>query len=477
MPLPGVVVDIADAASPPAQLNNTGTAFITGLSDRGATSGNLATADAVVSLPQFRSRYGVRQTYNGPEYDAVEAFFTEGGSRLFFSRIAGPAAVRASAAVPASSSKFTATAKGPGSYGNNLTVSVASGVITVKESTAIVEVSPVLADTAEAQAWASANSDYIDITPLASGALSDATNVALTAGADDRTNITDTERQAALDRFGSDLGPGQVLMPGDTRTAAHTMLANHAVARNRFAYGDLPDTATVATITAAAAAVRGLGREVGRHIQLLEPWLLAPADGGTTRTVPPSGVQAGIAARLDNQGNPNIAVAGRNAVSRFATGVKYTRSDTDREALADAGVTVIRSIDGQVQPYDDITPVNQTTEPEWLGAAGNRLVMRIIADAQEVARSFMFQPVAGPADLAAFRGAMTEMLAGWFNRGALYSQDGTPAGAFRVEVGPTVNTPETLAARQLRAELALKLAPNARQVNVTITNTPLNGTV
>jgi hypothetical protein len=37
---------------------------------------------------------------------------------------------------------------------------------------------------------------------------------ALAGGADDRANITDTQRQAALDAITPDLGPGQVAMPG-----------------------------------------------------------------------------------------------------------------------------------------------------------------------------------------------------------------------------------------------------------------------
>jgi hypothetical protein len=473
-PLPGATVEIVDGAPPATTLTDTGTAFIAGLSHRGVAAGQIPPGEALHSYAQLLARHGARQTYNGPEYDAAEAFFAEGGTRLFFSRIVGPAAVRASAGVPAATPQFTATAKGPGAYANTYTVAVAGGVVTVRDGATVLEASPVLADVAAAEAWATNISREIDITPLAAGALSDSAAVALTGGTDDRAAVTDTQRQAALGRFGKNLGPGQVAMPGDARIAAYTMLAEHALDRNRFAYGDAPDTATHTTITALAALVRALGRDRARHIQLLDPWLVAPGSApGTTRTVPPSGVQMGLAARIDAGGNPNRAVAGRAAVSRFAIALKRTRTDAEREALADAGVTVYISEAGAIQPYDDVTPVDPVTEPEWLGAAGNRLVMRIIADALAIANAHMFGSVSGPVDLVAFGGDLKGMLADWFAAGALFSEDGTAAGAFRVETGPAVNTTESLQARQLKAALALKISPNARQVLVTITNTPL----
>jgi hypothetical protein len=479
MTLPGSVVEIVDAAPPATTLIDTGTAFVVGLSERGAITGQLTPDDAVHSLGEWVAAYGDRQSYNGLEYDTVEAFFADGGTRLFFARYAGPAAVKASRAVPTSSSKFTATAVSEGAWGNDITVAVASGVITVSEDGVVKETSPALADIAAAQAWAAASSSLITITPLTTGALADSAALALQGGADDRTNATDTERTAALARMGRDLGPGVVLMPGDSRGAAHTLLATHARDNNRFAYGDAPDSPTAATVAAAGTAVRTLGRELARHIQLLEPWLTAPAltAGGATRTIPPSGVQAGMAARNDAAGNPNRAVAGRNGASRFALGVKYARLDSERETLADAGVTVIRLKDGLVQTYDDVTPVDPDADPEWLGAAGNRLVMRIVADAYDIADAHMFGSVAGPVDLAAFGGDLTGMLLRWFQVGALYSADGTPAGAFRVETGAAVNTAETLAARQLKAALALKISPNARQVLIEITNTPVESAV
>jgi hypothetical protein len=222
--LPGPDVQIIDAIAGSGGAVGTDTAFMVGLADRGVVTGPLTPADALASVSEWETKFGAQQSYNATEHAAVEAFFAEGGSRLYYGRYAGPAAAKAQASVPTVSPKFTAVAKSVGAWANTVTVTVASGVITVREGATVVETSPALADVTAAQAW-STGSRYIDITPVGTGALTDSAAVTLAGGADDRTNATDTQRQAALDRFSKALGPGQVSMPGDTRIQAHTMLA------------------------------------------------------------------------------------------------------------------------------------------------------------------------------------------------------------------------------------------------------------
>jgi hypothetical protein len=79
-----------DAAPPATVLTDTSTLFVAGLSERGLASGLLSSADAVSSLGEWVAQQGALQSYNGNDYAAVEAFFAEGGTRLFFSRIVGP---------------------------------------------------------------------------------------------------------------------------------------------------------------------------------------------------------------------------------------------------------------------------------------------------------------------------------------------------------------------------------------------------
>lgn len=476
--LPGVTVTISSSPPPSAPTDDTGTAFIAGLSERGIAAGPLGPGDAFTSLGDWITANGALQSYNGPDYAAVEGAFADGASRVFWSRKVGPAAVLAHASVPASSSQFTAYAKSFGSWANSLTVGVASNVVTVKLGGVIVEVSPVLADLNALVVWASTVSAYLSsVTLLVSNTtLTNSADVSLTLGADDRTNITDTQIQTALDRFVGVLGPGQVTLPGDGRIQAYTMIAAHCAKYNRWGYGDAPDTAVYTDVTTLAASVQALGLESARHLQLLDPWLTFPGiNGGANRTVPPSASMLGLAARCDSLGNPNRAIAGPRFASRYALDAKYHRTDAERTAYAAAGITPFVVLQGQVMPYDDVMPVNQITFPQWVGAAGGRMVMRIISDAVNIGQSHLFDEVDGQNfDFVAFGGDLEGMLLGWYGLGSLFGD--TPADAFRVDVGSNVNTPGpngTIAKRQLNSALSLVLSPNARAVNINITNTPL----
>lgn len=469
--VPDATVTIQDAPPPAATLTDTGTGFMIGFADRGPVTGQVKPEDAVHSLGEWAAKHGALQSYNGNEYAAVEGFFAEGGSRLFYSRYAGPGAVKASAAVPASSSKFTFTAKGPGAGYNTIKVGVASSVITVKDGATIVEVSPALATLADAQSWATNFSKYGDITPLTTGALADSADITLASGADDRTNVTDTERLAAINRFGRDLGPGQIAAPGDTRTAMHAILAAHALALVRRAICDCPDSATASTAAAPGPVARALGRDLARQCHMLGDWLPVPGTTpGTTRISPPSGIYMGLCARNDAVRNPGVAIAGPASYSRFALGTHYQRSGADLQTFADNGIIPF-VVDGTVQPYDDITPIDKSIDPEWWAASGNRMVMRIVQDARAIAKAFMWNQVAGTADFVGYAGALTGMLSRWRNDKALYGD--SPAESFRVETGPSVNTPTTIADKKLRAQLSLHISPNVRNADVIITNTPL----
>lgn len=485
---PKVDVLIQDSAPPGVALTSTGTAFIVGLALKGtaqnAVDGVAApldpTVDGIHNMDELIAKHGARQTYNGLEYDAAEAAFADGVNVLYWSRKVGPSAVRASGAVPASSSQFTAKAKGPGAYANTYTVTVASSVITVRDGSTVIDTSPVLADVAAAQTWATQTSTTIDIIPIGSGALTNSAAVTMTGGADDRASITDVEIQNALNRFGKNLGPGNVAAPGDTRTAMHQMLAQHALDRNRWAYGDAPDSATNTTVTAAGTAVRALGRDLARKIVILDGWGYMPplTASGSQRTVPGSGVMLGGAATIDAQGNPNVAIAGANFASRAFTGVKRQRTETELDALAAAGVTPLVFDDGAVRPMDDITPVDPDVDPEWLGAAGGRMMMRIVADVLTIGKAHQFKQTAPKLEISGFHGNVAGMLQGWLAKGALFTDEtGTEASAFRVETADPVNTLTTIALKQLNVALALKLTPNSRQVTAKITNTPVNGTL
>lgn len=289
---------------------------------------------------------------------------------------------------------------------------------------------------------------------------------------DDHVNATATEWEAALDLFTADLGPGQVLAPGITADATLELVSTHATDNNRVALLDGADTATVATLTTAAGGVAD-----NRRAAFFAPWYTAPGvAGGSERDIPPSAVVAGLIARNDALGNPNIAAAGPNGICRYCTGVTQTYADADRETLNTAGVNVGVNIRGAVQNYGFRTLANASTDEAWVQLSKARTHMAIIADGNAVAERYVFSQIDGKGHKAAeFAGDLTGMLLGYYGIGALYGD--RPEEAFTVDVGSDVNTPESIADGELRAVLAVRTSPFAELVTLEVAAVPVTESI
>lgn len=466
MALPGVNVTVDDAASGGSLPSDTGTAFVVGLSDRGAVDAPIP----VRSLSDARRKIGARVPY-GVTLDALETFFREGGKTAYVGRVVGPDAVASTADLSdGSNPTLTVTAASPGEWGDNLEVEVVEGTeggtfrLIVSDNGTVVASSSDLASTADAVAWAN-NTAYIRLEDLGEGDPEEQT-VSLADGDDDRANITVDEVNVALALFASDLGTGQVLYPGATDEDSQAALVNHAADNNRVALLDGEDTADVATLVGQASDARSTGN--GRNAALFAPWAVIPGlTAGTTRTVPYSAVQAGLIARSDsNSGNPNLAVAGENGVARFATGLARTFSDDDRESLNDAGVTVAVVKFGQVRTYGTRSVANPVTEDNWIQFQNGRLAASIAATAEQIAEAYLFDQIDGRGvKLAEFAGDLQGILLPLYQLGALYGA--TPEEAFVVDVD-SVNTDETAADGELNAAIAVKMSPAAERVVISI---------
>jgi hypothetical protein len=478
MTLPGTTVTEVDA--PRRRVTPTGTAtwFAVGITERGPTVPTL-----VRSMADFTNQFGGRVTY-GILYDALSGFFGERGSLAYISRVVGPAAAPAthtfndSGATPS----IRVDAANPGDWANTqLTVQIVAGTgggtfqILVFLNGTQVDSSGDLIDVNAAVAWG-ANSDWVRVTALGVNDPAVVAATALTGGTDDRTNIADTHWQAALDRFTKDLGPGQVSMPGRYSDVAHTALNTHGRDRNRWPLRDNDPNGSRSAIVTSAGVVRALGTDLARRGQGFDRWGVAPGVNGIgTRLIPYSAIQAGMVARNDATNPPGVPVAGDNATSEFLTdlsanGAAWT--DTDREALADAGVNVVRNFDGVIQTYDNVTAVDQVLDEKWLDASTGRLAMSIAARGKAIGDRHMWRLIDGQSfELTDYRNDLGVMLTGmWLDR-ELYGA--TASDAFGVDVDDPVNTVETIAARKLNAVIAFKPSRGARTVSIEIGNTPL----
>lgn len=278
----------------------------------------------------------------------------------------------------------------------------------------------------------------------------------------------------ALDLLTRDLGPGQVFAPGAAGLAAHDDLMAHAAATNRIALLDAASTADAATLIALAGTLDADAN--ARYAALWAPAAVVPGlTGVDTRTVPWTALEAGIMARNDASYSPNVASAGVNGRSRFATDLTAVFTDADREDLNDAGVDVAKFVYGEVRAYGYRTLAPLASG--WGLLSNARLNMEIVAKAEEVGERYLFSQIDGRRIVISQFGAdLSGMLVPYYEAGSLFGA--SVDDAFYVDVGPAVNTLETISAGELHAILGLRMSPFAEFVQIEIvkvaTETPLS---
>jgi phage tail sheath protein FI len=487
MPLrPGTQVLVKNAPPARSAPTDTGVWFVVGQTDSGPTAATL-----IRSMDDFIRIFGTRQSFSSSLYDAVELFFREGGSAAYVSRVVGPAAVTASKNLLDAGAGISLVVKalGPGAgstttTGNSLKVAVVAGsvggtyVIQILDSNnVLLETSPNLTTQQDAITW-SAFSQYVTITLGATALVpAVAAAAALTGGADDRNNITDTQWLAALNLMGRSLGPGNVSAPGRTTDVGHTQLLDHAAANNRVALLDLPDSATGATLTTSATNAKATGN--GAYGGAFWPWIIIPGTvAGTFRTVAPSALVAGRAAATDALYGPDTPAAGEYGQSNFATGLSQLGVDaTTRDAWNTAGINVIRSLGNLgIRIYGWRSLADPVSQPNLLDLSVPRYLMGLVARALNVGEQFMFKPIDGQGrTIQAYGGALTAICQGDWESGQIYGV--IASEAFNVDVGPSVNTPSVLAGNELRANIAVRPSPDAELVTVQIVNVPITSGV
>lgn len=282
-------------------------------------------------------------------------------------------------------------------------------------------------------------------------------------------DAVDASLTAALALFTRDLGPGQVIAPGRDTEAQHVILAEHARSTNRIALGDAPDTDVVATLTGLGD---GLTEEQARYIALFGPWVTVPGTtAGTTRDIPPSGIVAGIMARNDAAGiTPNQPSAGVLGQSNEGLTVTQAWTDDDRNTLNLNGINVLRAMYDGVRVYGFRTLADPDTDDAWVNLANARMIMAIQAQADAIAERFVFRQLDGRRHtVQEYGGALTGMLLPYWQQGSLYGAN--PNEAFRVDVGSNVNTDESMAAGELRANIGLRVSPFAEEVIIELVKT------
>lgn len=474
MTLPGHKVIIGERAAAPGAAPSTANGFMVGITEKGPSDEALP----IVSLADFAAKYGGRVTGYPTLYDSIDAAFREGASMIYVGRSIGNGALRAKAELVDSGGKKVVKlkAESEGAWGNSLKVKVtlaeAKVKIEVLLSGTVVETVSDLASIEAIVNWANLVSVYLDAETGEAGEATPKTQeVELKEGKDENAKVEQAQVEAALNLFNRDLGPGQVAAPGFQTEALHKAILKHADATNRRALLDLSED-TKAALTARGVLLRA--QTGARYGALLAPHAIIPGlTKSTTRTVPYSAIQMGIIARCEAEGySPGDAAAGKRGVCRYATGLTAAYTDAEREELNGSGVTVAILKRGVPETYGNRTLTNPSTDGDWASFAASRVVMGVAAKADLVMEDYDFRQIDGHGyvfhDLAADLSGRACMP--YYMMNALYGQ--TPEEAFNVNTGPDVNTPATIAAEELKAQIAIRTSRTGEVLTVEIVKVP-----
>lgn len=469
---PMQIVEVVSTPTVQAAVTTVDTAFIGGFAAKGSTSSVIE----ITSPAQITTQLGDRDNAVPWLWDALDVFFREGGARAYVGREVGPAPVAASKILMDTAGSPVATlkvsAKTVGTDGNNISVAIdASGgnfTISIYYKDVLKETLGPVADRASAAALVS---NYVDIALNGSSTLDPATlaKTALTGGVDDHASVTTTQLSAALALFVKDLGPGQVLFPGVTDSASQALIAAHADEFDRIALLDAPNTATLATIETAAAAIQG--SEYARSCAMFAPWLIVPGPlQGQERTVPPSTVAAGLMARSDLAGNPaDVPAANTNGDSASATTMAITTwTDDDRNELNDAGVDAFKSRRGTITLWGYRTLQDPDTDTKSVPLGAARMLMQIVAELDAIAETYVLKRMDGKRHLLVdFKTALAQPLEAHIATDSLtfeFDSTGAPIPGTAYQITPAWD-PDT---REISADVILRLTDMAENVLVRI---------
>lgn len=273
---------------------------------------------------------------------------------------------------------------------------------------------------------------------------------------------------AALAALTKDLGPGQIFVRHSlgSDVATQQALLAHAADTNRIALLHTAD-GDAASLVAAAAALRADAN--ARYGALFAPHVTVPGvAGSTTRDVSYDPVVAGMMARNDVSYSPNVPAAGDLGQAQFATDVNLRFTDFDYQTLNEGGVDMARLIYGGVRTYGYRTLVDPASPAGvWLDLGNARLNMSIVAQADSIGEHYVFTQIDGRrVTINEFGGDLRAMLVPMYEAGALYGA--TPEEAFDVNVGPSVNTEETIANGELHAVIQVRMSPFAEWVVIEV---------
>jgi hypothetical protein len=233
----------------------------------------------------------------------------------------------------------------------------------------------------------------------------------------------------------------------------------------RFALLDVPrSTGRDPAVAALEWPEHFTDRRYARYGALYHPWVQMAFTGGT-RWVPPSGVMAGLFARVDRLGGVGQAPA--NVMLKGVVGLEQDIDAEAQGALNDAGVNCVRKFEvGAVRLWGART---LSREDAYIYVHNRRVVLAVIKGLSVGLRWAVFEPNDAGLQLRV-KAAIEGILRGALARGTAVG--GRTEDAFFVNVGEDLNDDSTREAGQLIAEVGIAVAKPAEFIVITVKRTP-----
>jgi hypothetical protein len=481
---PGVNLLTRSSVTPQTPPTTTDTAFIVVATQQGRTDQPVLCR----SLNDFIINFGTRQAYS-IAYDWLDAFFNEaGGGLVYVMRITGPAGALDTFTFNDAGAAASLIVNSIGKAASGLSAAIIAGVSPSSFNIVITGLpdgstlqSYDLFSVTDAVNWGNAQKL---IRVVSAGVNVPAVHAVapLAGGSDDHASITDVIKVAALASIPYSLGCGQVTIPGSYSEVIYAGLYNHAGAFNRFAILDTADTASTTTLSASAAGAQVdtniTGANLGEGIVVCDWQNIPGLVANTTRQVPFSAFAAALIARSDRRTlNPNRAPVGANGILNYSLGkTQADWTDAQTTALVAAGVNPSRVIFNTVRFYGFRTLLNPGLNPVLIMGTAVRLIMAIKDAGWKIGQSVMGDSIDGQQHEASKYGSrISAILLGYFELNALFGA--TSSGAYVVDVGPDVNTPTSIANRELHAAVGITPAPYAETIYFELASFAVNQSV
>lgn len=470
----------------PLERQPSSTAFLVGY----AQWGPVGVPTVITSWADFVRKFG---GFNVNSYlaDAVYVFFQHyGGAQAIISRVVGATPVVATKNLMDGAGSPIATIRVDAKYAStavDLKVTVAAGTDANSRkltfSSVLLNKTEVFDNVTLAVAsLANVNekSKLVNLTNLNSATSAPnnlpavAAAASLTAGDDDFANCGASQFVAGLAAFAdTNLGGGQVAIPGRTDSTVYAALKTHAETYNRLAIIDPAIGNDVSEMLAVdTTAYRS------SHVALYYPWVqMGRLDGvNNLKFYPPSIFALGACAMVDrtigvHKAPANISAFGAIDVERNTDGSPMF-NDAARGSLNAKQINVIAPIQNEgIKIYGArlLYPAGETR----VRFVHERRVLNLIYYTAKIGYAWaIFQTVDGGGRLFRdLRSSGENFLRSLWNAGALYG--GTESEAFVVTADSTNNPPEELEQGRVHVQLGVKLSPTAEQIIVNIDSVPL----